>query len=53
MLDPETTARLWTMRRMIDALGGGLGAIEPILERLAKTKNNAEFLGLLNKDIVF
>jgi len=53
MLDPETTARLWTMRRMIDALGGGLEAIEPILERLAKTKNNAEFLGLLNRDIVF
>ena len=53
MLDPETEARLWTMRRMIGALGGGLEAIEPILERLAKTKNNAEFLGLLSKDIVF
>ncbi|NIO69290.1 MAG: transcription termination factor Rho, partial [Anaerolineae bacterium] len=53
MLDPETEARLWTMRRMIDALGGGLEAIEPILERLAKTKNNAEFLGLLSKDIAF
>ncbi|HID62185.1 MAG TPA: transcription termination factor Rho [Anaerolineae bacterium] len=53
MLDPETTARLWTMRRMIDALGGGLEAIEPILDRLAKTKNNAEFLDLLRKDVVF
>ena len=53
MLDPETASRLWTMRRMIGALGGGLEAIEPILERLAKTKNNAEFLGLLSKDIVF
>ncbi len=53
MLDPETTARLWTMRRMIDALGGGLEAIEPILDRLAKTKNNAEFLESLSKDIVF
>jgi len=53
MLDPETEARLWTMRRMVDALGGGFEAIEPILERLAKTKNNAEFLGLLSKDIVF
>jgi transcription termination factor Rho len=52
MLDPETEARLWTMRRMIDALGGGFEAIEPILDRLAKTKNNAEFLGLLSKDIV-
>lgn len=53
MLDPETANRLWTMRRMIDALGGGLEAYEPILERLTKTKKNAEFLDLLSKDIVF
>jgi transcription termination factor Rho len=53
MLDPETEDRLWTMRRMTDALGGGLEAIGPILERLIKTKNNAEFLNLLSKDIVF
>ncbi len=53
MLDPETVNRLWTLRRMIDALGGGLEAYEPLLERLTKTKNNAEFLSLLNKDIVF
>jgi transcription termination factor Rho len=53
MVDPETEARLWTMRRMIDALGGGLEAIEPILESLGRTKNNAEFLGSLSKDIVF
>jgi transcription termination factor Rho len=53
MLDPETEDRLWTLRRMIDALGGGLEAIEPILERLIKTKNNVEFLNLLSKDIVF
>jgi transcription termination factor Rho len=53
MLDPETTDRLWTMRRMVDALGGGLEAFEPILDRLSKTKNNAEFLDSLRKDIVF
>jgi transcription termination factor Rho len=53
MLDVETADRLWTMRRMVDALGGGLEAIQPILERLAKTQENAEFLDLLNKDIVF
>jgi transcription termination factor Rho len=53
MLDPETEARLWTMRRMIDALGGGLEALEPILERLANTKKNAQFLNLLSKDVVF
>jgi transcription termination factor Rho len=53
MLDPETEARLWTMRRMIDALGGGFEAIEPILERLTSVKTNAQFLNLLSKDIVF
>jgi transcription termination factor Rho len=53
MLDPETTDRLWTMRRMVDALGGGLEAFEPILDRLTRTKNNAEFLDSLRKDIVF
>jgi transcription termination factor Rho len=53
MLDPETTDRLWTLRRMVDALGGGLEAFEPILDRLTRTKNNAEFLESLRKDIVF
>jgi len=53
MLDPETVNRLWTMRRMIDALGGGLEAYEPLLDRLVKTKSNTEFLNLLNKDTIF
>lgn len=52
LLDEETLNRVWTLRRMIAAMGGGLEAIGPILDRLAKTKNNREFLALLNKDVL-
>ncbi|MHB1296647.1 MAG: transcription termination factor Rho [Anaerolineae bacterium] len=50
LLDPDVLARVWTLRRMIDQIGG-LEATEPILERLNKTKSNVEFLTTLNKDI--
>jgi hypothetical protein len=36
---------------MIDALGGGADAVEPVLKRLAKTRSNEEFLATLNRDI--
>jgi transcription termination factor Rho len=52
LLDPETLSRVWTLRRMIDAIGGGVEATEAVLMRLAKTKNNREFLVTLNKDIL-
>jgi transcription termination factor Rho len=48
LLDDETLSKVWIMRRMISAMGGGIDTIEPILERLARTKNNAEFLATLN-----
>ncbi len=48
LLDEETLSKVWTMRRMLVAMGGGTDTIEPILERLARTKNNAEFLATLN-----
>jgi len=51
LLDKDTLARVWTLRRMIDALGGGADAVEPVLERLRKTRSNAEFLATLNRDI--
>ena len=38
LLDPETLARVWTMRRMLDAIGGGPDAILPWHAR-ARTKN--------------
>ena len=51
LLLPEELARVWTLRRMITAVGGGSEATEMILERLPKTSDNAEFLATLNKDI--
>jgi transcription termination factor Rho len=51
LLVPEDLAKVWTLRRMITAVGGGPEATEMILERLPKTDNNTEFLATLNKDI--
>jgi transcription termination factor Rho len=50
LLDPEVLKRVWTLRRMIDTIGGN-DATEPILERLGKTKDNVEFLATLNKNV--
>ncbi len=50
--DEKTLNRVWTLRRMINALGGGPEATELILSRMAKTKNNDEFLQTLHKDIL-
>ena len=49
LLEPDVLSRVWTMRRMIDALGGGLEAIVPLLDRMARTRNNKEFLATLHK----
>ena len=51
LLSKDTLARVWTLRRMIDALGGGAEAVEPVLSRLSKTRANAEFLSTLNRDM--
>ncbi|MFQ5577048.1 MAG: transcription termination factor Rho [Anaerolineae bacterium] len=50
--DEKVLSRIWTLRRMISALGGGPEATELILSRLAKTKTNEEFLTTLHKDIL-
>jgi transcription termination factor Rho len=44
-------SRIWTLRRMITAIGGGPEGTELILNRLSKTKTNEEFLTTLHKDI--
>ena len=49
LLSKDTLSRVWTLRRMIDALGGGADAVEPVLTRLSKTRSNAEFLSTLNR----
>jgi transcription termination factor Rho len=49
LLDSDTLQRVWLLRRMLDALGG-MEAIEPVLDRLRRTRSNEEFLATLNKD---
>jgi transcription termination factor Rho len=51
LLPPEDLSKVWTLRRMITAVGGGSEATEMILERLPKTDNNTEFLATLHKEI--
>jgi transcription termination factor Rho len=51
LISSDDLSRVWTLRRMITAVGGGSEATEMILGRLPKTANNAEFLATLNKDI--
>jgi transcription termination factor Rho len=51
LLPPDDLGRVWTLRRMITAVGGGSEATEMILERLPKTESNVEFLATLNKEI--
>ncbi len=49
LLDGPTLQRVWTVRRMIDAIGGGSEAAEAVLARMARTQNNREFLETLSK----
>jgi transcription termination factor Rho len=51
LLSKDVLSRVWTLRRMMDALGGGGDAVEPVLERLNKTRSNAEFLATLNRQM--
>jgi len=48
LLDEWTLARVYTLRRMLSALGGSDGT-ELLLQRLGKTKSNREFLETLQK----
>ena len=59
LLGPDVTPRVWLMRRMYDQMitppphGAGLDpatATEAILQRLARTANNQEFLETLTED---
>ncbi len=48
LFDEYTLKQVWTMRRMVNVLGGTEG-IELLLGRLSKAENNAEFLATLTK----
>ena len=49
LLEPNVLSRVWTLRRMIDTVGG-TESVEPILERLGTTHSNPEFLATLHRD---
>jgi transcription termination factor Rho len=49
LIEPEKLAKIWTLRRMIEAIGGN-EALSPVIERLAKTRSNDDFLSTLTKD---
>ena len=48
MLLGDTMRQVWTLRRMVSMLGENEGT-ELVLTRMAKTRNNVEFLATLNK----
>ncbi len=50
LLEEGTLKMVWTMRRMLSAVGTNEG-IELLLNRLAKTDSNAQFLATLTKSL--
>src|SRR5918997_56691 len=50
LLEEGTLKMVWTMRRMLSAVGTNEG-IELLLNRLAKTENNTQFLATLTKSL--
>ncbi|NLS76277.1 MAG: transcription termination factor Rho [Chloroflexi bacterium] len=51
LLDSWTLSRVYTLRRMVSAIGG-IDGTELLLQRMTKAKSNREFLETLNKDAV-
>jgi transcription termination factor Rho len=52
LLDEEVLRKVWTIRNMIDSMGGGVEALAPLLSYLAKTKSNKEFIETLNRELL-
>ena len=55
LLDENTLKQIWLLRRIVNMVASDsphpAEATERVLERLAKTKNNAEFLATLSKEV--
>ena len=55
LLDEATMQKVWLLRRMVTMVSNSSAnpteATERVIERLAKTKNNAEFLATLTRDM--
>ena len=54
LLDPDALRQVWLLRRMVSMIAsdsmGSAEATEKVIERLRKTKDNAEFLSGLGKE---
>ena len=50
LLPPEVLAKVWTLRRMMSALGDE-DSVELLLQRITKTKSNKEFLDTMSKSL--
>jgi len=55
LLDETTLQKVWVLRRMVNMISSSSAnpteATERVIERLAKTRNNAEFLATLAKEM--
>ena len=53
LFSEDTLKQIWLLRRMIGLISndGASNATERVLERMAKTSNNQEFLNNLNKEV--
>ncbi len=53
LFSEETMKQIWLLRRMVSLVSndGSASATERVLERLAKTNDNKEFLANLNKEV--
>ncbi len=55
LINEETLSQIWLLRRMVALIGSDnvnyVEATERILDRMRKTKDNAEFLANLNKEM--
>ena len=53
LFSEDTLKQIWLLRRMIGLISndGASSATERVLERMAKTSNNQEFLDNLNKEV--
>jgi len=55
LIDESSLKQVWLLRRMVGMVSNGAAnpteATQLVLERLAKTRTNAEFLAMLSKDI--
>jgi transcription termination factor Rho len=52
LIEADMLQRIWTLRKMVAALGGGPESTELVLDRLRKTAKNRDFLMSLNKEAV-